>query len=203
MKEINNIDFNGLLNKHLYNLSLSLLKVIYTPLNLILASFYGVQIEKGCIFIGKTQFVRKPNSSIDIGKCCEFLSKQSSNLIGINHHCIIATLLSNAKVSIGNYCGFSGTVVSAAKSISIGNRVRCGANTIITDSDWHFDDPRVGPPKEIVIMDNVWLGVNTVVLKGVTIGENTIIGANSVVTKSVPANVIAAGNPCRVIKKLP
>jgi acetyltransferase-like isoleucine patch superfamily enzyme len=47
----------------------------------------------------------------------------------------------------------------------------------------------------------VWLGINCIVLKGVTIGENSLIGANSVVTKVIPANVIAAGNPCKVIKK--
>jgi acetyltransferase-like isoleucine patch superfamily enzyme len=44
--------------------------------------------------------------------------------------------------------------------------------------------------------------VNAVVLKGVTIGENTVIGANSLVVKDIPANVIAAGNPCKVIKSL-
>jgi maltose O-acetyltransferase len=47
----------------------------------------------------------------------------------------------------------------------------------------------------------VWLGVNVTVLKGVTIGENSIIGANSLVVKSIPANCVAAGNPCRVIRQ--
>jgi acetyltransferase-like isoleucine patch superfamily enzyme len=65
-----------------------------------------------------------------------------------------------------------------------------------------LDDPRSGYPKEIVINDNVWLGAGTTVLKGVEIGENSVIGAGSVVTKNIPANVIAAGNPCRVIRAI-
>jgi acetyltransferase-like isoleucine patch superfamily enzyme len=196
------MDIAGKANKNLYNLHILILKLICTPFNLFAAYLYGINIHKSCRFIGMTKFVRKPNSFINIGNNCEFLSKQVSNLIGINHRCILTTLLQDAQIIIGNGCGFSGTVVAAAKSITIGHHVRCGANTLITDSDWHFDDPRVGPPKEIVIMDNVWLGVNSVVLKGVTIGENTIIGANSVVTKSIPANVVAAGNPCKFIKKI-
>jgi acetyltransferase-like isoleucine patch superfamily enzyme len=54
------------------------------------------------------------------------------------------------------------------------------------------------PP--ILIGNNVWIGMNTVVLPGITIGDNVAIGANSVVTKNIPANSIAAGNPCRVIR---
>ena len=52
------------------------------------------------------------------------------------------------------------------------------------------------------VEENVWLGVNVIVLKGVRIGKNTVIGANSVVTKNIPANVIAAGNPCKILSNL-
>lgn len=54
----------------------------------------------------------------------------------------------------------------------------------------------------IVIEDDVWIGAHSIILKGVTIGARSIIGAGSIVTKSVPADCVAAGNPCRVIKKL-
>jgi serine acetyltransferase len=53
-----------------------------------------------------------------------------------------------------------------------------------------------------VLENNVWLGESVIVNKGVTIGENSVIGAGSVVTKNIPANVIAAGNPARVIKTI-
>lgn len=56
--------------------------------------------------------------------------------------------------------------------------------------------------KPIVIGNNVWLGGGAVVLPGVTIGDNSVIGAGSVVTKDIPANVVAVGNPGRVVRKL-
>lgn len=56
--------------------------------------------------------------------------------------------------------------------------------------------------KPVTIGNNVWIGGNSVILPGVTIGDNTIIGAGSIVTRSIPANVIAAGNPCRVIRAI-
>jgi acetyltransferase-like isoleucine patch superfamily enzyme len=55
---------------------------------------------------------------------------------------------------------------------------------------------------KVILKDNVFVGTNTLILKGVTIGENTIIGAGSVVTHDIPANCVAAGNPCRVIMSL-
>ncbi|MDD2402752.1 MAG: sugar O-acetyltransferase [Clostridia bacterium] len=54
--------------------------------------------------------------------------------------------------------------------------------------------------KPVIIGDNIWIGGNAVILPGVTIGSNTVIGAGSVVTKDIPANCVAVGNPCRVVK---
>lgn len=172
--------------------------------NVLYALWWGVKMGKNVNFDGKCYFERFPGTKISIGNNCQFRSRKSSNLIGINRPCIISTHLSgfNSKIKIGNNCGFSGTVIGAFKLIKIGNNVRCGANTLITDSDWHLDDPRSGIPADVIIEDNVWLGVNVIVLKGVTIGTNTVIGANSVVTKSIAANVVAAGNPCIIVKFL-
>lgn len=157
---------------------------------------------KNNTFDGKCHFKRFPKSVFTIGDNCTFLSGHTSNLIGINRPCIISTVTETAVLEIGSNCGFSGTVIGAFSKIKIGDNVRCGANTLITDSDWHPEDTRVGPPNPVTIGNNVWLGVNVIVLKGVEIGENTVIGANSVVTKNIPANVIAAGNPCKEIAKL-
>lgn len=162
----------------------------------------GIEINKGNRFIGIPTFRRKEGSTIRIGNKCQFRSKSNSNLIGINRPCIVSTLTPKAIIEIGNECGFSGTVIGSFDSIKIGNNVKCGANTLITDSDWHNDDIRVGDASPIVIANNVWLGEGVKVLKGVKIGENSIIGAGSIVVKDVPANVIAAGNPCRVIKEI-
>jgi acetyltransferase-like isoleucine patch superfamily enzyme len=162
----------------------------------------GIYVSRRTRFFGLTKFLRQSNSEIYIGKNCTFRSKSTSNLIGINHKCIIVTHAKGAVLKIADNCGFSGTTIGCFKEIIIGNNVKCGANTLITDSDWHLNDPRVGEPRPIFINDNVWLGYGVIVMKGVTIGENSIIGAGSVVTKSIPANVIAGGNPCVVIKTI-
>jgi acetyltransferase-like isoleucine patch superfamily enzyme len=165
-------------------------------------SVKGVELGKRCDFYGYAKMLRKPGTQIKIGNNCRFRSKTTSNLIGINHRCIIATHRAGAKIEIGDGCGFSGTVIGAFSEIRLGRNVRCGANTLITDSDWHNDDPRAGKPRPVCIHDNVWLGYGVIVMKGVTIGENSVIGAGSIVTKDIPSNVIAAGNPCRVIKEI-
>ena len=100
-----------------------------------------------------------------------------------------------------NSCSISRTFICTCfKHIKIDKNVRIGANSLITDGDAHLDDPRSGEPKPVHICENVWLGMNVTVLKGVTIGKNSLIGAGSVVTKDIPANVVAAGNPCIVVK---
>ncbi len=176
--------------------------LLYSPLMWIITFLKGIHNNGPSYYNGIALFVKHRKSLISIGKKCVFNSKSTSNLIGVNHKCVISTLQEGASVVIGNNCGFSGTTIGCARSITLGNNVRCGANTLITDTDWHMDDPRSGICKPIVIEDNVWLGINSSVLKGVIIGKNSVIGAGSVVTKNIPANVIAAGNPCRVIKKI-
>lgn len=161
----------------------------------------GANLEKGVRFYGKP-FIQKSSAGVlNIGAFCSFRSGATSNLIGINRPCII-TVYPQARLEIGQGCGFSGTVIGCFKEIILEKGVRCGANTLITDSDWHLDDPRSGAPRPIIIEENVWLGVNVTVMKGVTIGKNSVIGAGSVVTKDIPANVVAAGNPCKVIKTI-
>lgn len=166
------------------------------------ARWKGVEFRGKPLIAGKPVFRRYPGTRISIGKNAEFLSGKRDNLIGINRPCMLSTFNDGTTLEIGDHCGLSGTVIGAHISITLGNHVKCGANTLITDGDWHPEDPRSGSPAPVVIGNNVWLGVNSVILKGVTIGENTVIGANAVVTRDIPANVIAAGNPCKVIRPL-
>lgn len=166
--------------------------------------FLGVKFSsKSVIFNGFPIVRKRKKSQIYIGNNCMFISEADGlNLIGINRKCILTTQAEGANIKIGNNCGFSGTSISAFISVTIEDNVKCGANTFITDSDWHPEDPRGGSCGPVIIHKNVWLGLNVVVLKGVSIGENSIIGANSVVTKSIPSNVVAAGNPCKILKKI-
>lgn len=98
-------------------------------------------------------------------------------------------------------------IISNGAGISIGKNTIIGYNVEILDSDFHEISPqnrKFGSPKceKIVIGNNVWLGSNVKVLKGVIIGDNSIISAGSIVTKSIPANVIAGGIPAIVIKNI-
>jgi maltose O-acetyltransferase len=95
-----------------------------------------------------------------------------------------------------------GVSISAHQLVSIGNRCQIGSYCCLMDNDYHSAEDRTKPgeSRPIVLEENVWLGVKVVVLKGVTIGRNSVIGAGSVVTKSIPANCLAAGVPARVIK---
>jgi maltose O-acetyltransferase len=92
-------------------------------------------------------------------------------------------------------------------SITIGDNVSIGPRAQLVTALHPVDDHearRAGweSAAPIVIGDNVWLAAGVIVCPGVTIGDNTVIGAGSIVTKDVPARVLAAGNPCRVIREL-
>lgn len=164
--------------------------------------WWGVDLGPDCIFNGQPKFYRYPGSSIIIGRGCKFNSSPTSNYIGVNRPCIVATLTNDARIEIGVNSGFSGTVIGCASEIIIGEHVMCGANTLISDTDWHTDDPRTGNDAPVIIEDGVWLGVNTTVLKGVTIGKNTLVAAGSLVTNSLPPNVVAGGVPAKIIKHI-
>lgn len=175
-------------------------------LNYTAAALWGVQIGPRCEFYGRVSFERQLGSIIRVGPECRFRSRNTSNRIGINRPCMISTLFPGAEILIGQRVGMSGTTVAAAQSITIGNEVLCGANVTITDTDWHGIRPderrKAGQSAPVVIEKNAWLGLNVVVLKGVTIGENSIISAGSVVNKSIPPNVIAGGMPAAPIRPL-
>lgn len=160
----------------------------------------GVKCGNGTVFRGISLFYRSPDSTIIIGKNCSFNSSCRYNFRGVNHQCIIQTSR-KGNITIGDNCGFSGVSIVSSIGITIGNNVMCGTNVMIGDRNDHEDLYPQFKPEPIFIGNNVWIGMNTVIMKGVTIGDNVIIGANSVVTKDIPSNFIAVGNPCKPIKE--
>ncbi|MBT8139447.1 MAG: acyltransferase [Gammaproteobacteria bacterium] len=112
----------------------------------------------------------------------------------------------SASITVGDYCLLSpGTRISAAEQITIGNNCMFAANCYVSDSDWHGIYNRTRCFRctaPVTLANNVWLGERVIVGKGVSIGENSVIGAGSVVTRDIPANVVAAGSPARVIKQI-
>lgn len=149
------------------------------------------------------------DSRIRIGARCVLCSDSQINALGINHPVVLRTMRPGAEIVIGEDTGMSGGSICAAGSIRIGAGCLIGANVTLADSDFHAirpanrrynrnpDEIAVAP---IVIEDNVFIGADAFVLKGVTIGKNSVIGAGAVVTRDIPPNAIAAGNPAKVIK---
>jgi len=182
------------------------------------AFYWGVSIGKGATFVGIPKFRRPPGSIISIGKETRILSSFASNLHGLNRKSMITALTKNAHIKIGNNVGMSGVIIASAKSITIGDRVMIGANTTISDTDSHAINYQYRHPsyygftskdfkepiktKEIIIEEDVFIGMNSLILKGAHIGKGSVIGAGSIVTGCIPPNVIAAGQPAKVIKEV-
>lgn len=111
----------------------------------------------------------------------------------------------NIEIGDNFYANHNLVILDAAK-VSFGDNVfiapNCAFYTAGHPVDVNKRNTGLEYAKPITIGNNVWIGGNVVVLPGVNIGDNTTIGAGSVVTKDIPADVIAVGNPCRIIKKL-
>lgn len=155
--------------------------------------------------------------AISIGDRFNMVSGNGINPISSNLKGYIYTE-PGAEIKIGDRVGMASTRMWIANKLTIGNCVSIGANVLIIDTDCHQIDYRVRhglckyeespAPEEhkkiqtapIVIEDNVWIGAHSIILKGVTIGARSIIGAGSVVTNDIPADCIAVGNPCKVIR---
>lgn len=108
-------------------------------------------------------------------------------------------------IAIGSYCLIApGVRISSGAEIVIGDSCMMAQGVYITDADWHgiYDRASLGRAEPVNISSNVWIGDSAIICKGVSIGQNSIIGAGSVVVKSVPPDVIVAGNPARVVKEL-
>lgn len=150
-------------------------------------------------------------SRITIGQKTTLLSSPRSNPVGLSHGVIIRTLTPEATITIGDKAGISGASIVARDSITIGDRVLLGANCVIADNDFHplarsgraeNSDQNI-KTSPVTIGDDVWVGMNATVLKGVTIGEGAIIAAGSLVTRDVLPMEIVAGIPAKKVGNVP
>lgn len=177
--------------------------------NRMIFKFKNISYGSDLRIANKIYLKLKGNNSITIGNNFAFYSGAGYNPLARN---IMGSLEmeKNAILNIGNNVGMSSTALRVYKSCKIGDNVKIGADTIIMDSDAHslnylyrrdgsLDRPNANK-RGIIIEDDVLIGMRCIVLKGVTIGARSIIGSGSVVTKNIPSDCIAAGNPCKVIK---
>lgn len=155
-------------------------------------------------------FVRSQASgTVKIGSNFTLNSRAGSNLVGVTNYASFQSI-GNGIIQIGNNCGFTSTVLSARTSIKIGNNVKIGGNTRIYDHDYHslnylerrnsIEDSKGCKSAEVEIGDDVFIGANSTILKGVKIGARSIIGTGSVVSlKDIPEDSLVAGNPAKLI----
>ena len=150
-----------------------------------------------------------PNSYISLGGG-NINSSSTSNMLGLWQRTIMVARY-GGRIEIGDGFGISGSTIYSTKSIKIGENATIGANCKIIDNDFHPLDPeqrRLNLNEEhtarapIVIGDNCFIGMNSIILKGTKIGNNVVVGAGSVVHGTFPDNCIIAGNPARIIRQI-
>lgn len=169
----------------------------------------GIPWESGWRIMGTPIIQKYRNSKIRFGCGLILRSWVSSNPVAPYHPVFISTRTETAEITIGDNCGITGGSIIAAERVMIGDRVLIGGNCLITDTDFHpldktnrFHDPKNITSSPVTIADDVFIGTQSILLKGTEIGAGSIIGAGSVVSGKIPPNVIAAGNPALVIRKL-
>ena len=169
-----------------------------------------IKYRHAVIFNGYTICFAFPDSKINFkyGNAKTVINSDFvSNMVGLYQRTIIVARY-GGRVSIGSGCGISGSTIYAMNEINIGDNVLVGGNCKIIDNDFHplqasqRLDQKVEDIKKqpIIIGDGCFIGANSIILKGTTLGKNCVVGAGSVVSGSFPDNVVIAGNPAKVIK---
>lgn len=192
--------------------------LFYKSWNRFIFYLYDINYGKNLQVYNNIYIKKHPTAKINIGDNFTFTSGESFNPLCRNIQGSIYTT-KNAEIIIGDNVGISSACIWAKESIHIGNNVLIGGDTILLDTDAHNLDYKIRLLKEvdddgytidnisacskpIIIQDDVLIGTRCIILKGVTIGARSIIGSGSVVTRAIPSDCIAAGNPCKIIKRI-
>ncbi|MBO5998534.1 MAG: acyltransferase [Lachnospiraceae bacterium] len=174
-------------------------------INRALFALHGVKLsgEPGVID-GIVRVRRSRNGSISIGRGFSCNSGASYNLISplTSQRCVLRTI-GSGRIEIGEDTGISNTCIVSEAAVVIGNNVMIGGGCRIWDTDFHPLDPgeraasfeNPGKSAPVYIMDNAFIGADSIILKGVTVGKRAVIGAGSVLRSSVGDDEVWAGNP--------
>lgn len=157
--------------------------------------FNKIKIHFINVINGKLSIIIKNKSEINIGKklCIDgplYLKCINGGKIKIGEHCYFnhnCSITSLKKIEIGNHCMFGNNIVIVDHNHLRNNSANCESEFI---------------NEEIIIGDNVWIGANCTILKGVLVDDGSVIAANSVVNKNIPKNELWGGCPAKFIKKL-
>lgn len=176
----------------------------------IMMALTGVRHGKNLRLNGNAFIFSQGGATIRLGDGVTLNSAFLSNLLGLNHRCIIVARGAGTKIEIGDGCGISGATIYARSGIFIGKNTLIGGNVKILDNDFHpidvaarnaKDDDAIAR-KPVCIGENCFIGCNALILKGSKIGDGSTVGAGAIVCGEFPPNSVIAGNPARVIKTL-
>jgi acetyltransferase-like isoleucine patch superfamily enzyme len=170
------------------------------------------QYGKNLKVCGKVYLRPNGRGSIILGKDVSLTARFLTNSVGIANPVMIECI-KDGKILIGDNSGITAAILSARKMIRIGTHVKIGANVRIFDHDFHSldyqyrrkagEDVTHVESGEILIEDDVLIGTNSIILKGVHIGARSIVAAGSVVTlKHIPEDSLVVGNPAKIIRRI-
>lgn len=176
----------------------------------VLCWLWGIGPGRSILFQGKTLLRTHRKGDITIGDCVVFNSLFNTNSVGLTNATFLDTR-AGGKIKIGSHCGFSSVIISSRSSVCIGNNVLIGGNVRIFDHDFHAVEwqHRRSPEcrkavrsKPIVIEDDVFIGMNAILLKGTRVGARSIIAAGSVVFGlNIPPDSLVKGNPAEIVER--
>lgn len=170
----------------------------------------GVVADKSVRCLGKPIIEVAPGARIELGARVVLVSRPESTALGVSHPVVLRAMEKGAVIRIGADTGISGGSFCSVRSITIGERCLFGADVTVADTDFHPVDilPRryascgERSHSAVEIGDDAFIGTKSIVLKGAKVGDASVVGAASVVTGTVPPCTVAAGNPCRPLRKL-
>lgn len=176
----------------------------------VLLRLYGIKYGTGLVVNSFPICRRASGARIQLGCNVTINNKINENLAGIAHRTVLAAVEEGAELVIGNEVGISGAVLFCTCSVIIEDHVNIGVGVKIYDTDFHPIDAmarRVHDVSQIKtapvrICRDVWLGAESMVLKGVTIGARSIVAARAVVVKDVPEDCVVAGIPAQIVARL-
>lgn len=196
-----------------------LLMPFYKLYNKMIIKNMGGKVEPGLNIANKLYYKVPKGAKVQIGHNFTFTSGGCYNPLARNIRGCIFLQNREAELIIGDNVGISSSTLWVTQRVEIGSYTNIGADCMILDTDchsldWQYRGKRGGRDEQgrsldrlhtksapVKIGEDVMIGARSIILKGVTIGDRAVIGAGSVVSKDIPADCIAAGNPCRVIKQ--
>jgi len=173
---------------------------------------YGCEYGSNFRVCGKVYLRISKINSILIGENVTLIARFLTNTVGITNP-IVLECIEGGEIVIGNNSGLTSAVISSRQRITIGDYVKIGGNARLFDHDFHSidylsrregeNDKKGVRSAEIVVGNDVFIGTNAIILKGVHIGARCIIAAGSVVTiKNIPDGSIVAGNPATIVGQI-